>query len=189
MNTTPIDDQLREVHACLRSAMNGVLSARMREAGMPYKLVFGVELPRLESIAREFTPDRRLAQQLWNENIRESKMLASMLMPPAEFLPEMADIWVEEMPTAEVAQTCVMFLLVQEPWAADVAFEWIAGEHPMRQLCGFLIIARLLARGVQFQERSLLELRDQAEALLPQADLPLRKAIHAAISKIEGENL
>lgn len=186
MNETALDDLLREIHASLRSAMNGVLSARMREVGMPYKIVFGVELPRLESIAREFPASRRLAQRLWNENIRESKLLAPMLMPQAEFLPEMADIWVEEMPTAEVAQTCVMYLLVREPWAAEVAFQWIASEHPMRQLCGFLIAARLLSQGIQFHERSLLELRDQADALLPQAGLPLRKAIHAALSKMDS---
>lgn len=185
MNEPNLDDQLRGIHASLRSAMNGMLSARMREVGMPYKIVFGVELPRLESIAREFPANRRLAQQLWNENIRESKLLAAMLMPQTEFLPEMADIWVEEMPTAEVAQTCVMYLLAREPWAADVAFQWIASEHPMRQLCGFLIVARLLSQGIQFHERSLLELRDQADALLPHAGLPLRKAIHAVLSKME----
>ena len=76
----------------LRAAMNGILSAKMREAGAPYKLVFGVELPRLQNIANEFQPSRSLAQQLWNENIRECKLLATMLMPPEEFLPEVADI-------------------------------------------------------------------------------------------------
>ena len=189
MNEPNLDKQLREVHASLRSAMNGVLSARMRELGMPYKVIFGVELPRIESIAREFPASRQLAQGLWNENIRESKLLAPMLMPHAEFLPEMADIWVEEMPTAEVAQTCVMYLFARQTWSAEVAFQWIASDHPMRQLCGFLIVARLLSRGAQLEERSLLELRDQAEALLPHANLPLRKAIHAALSKIEGAEL
>ncbi len=29
----------------LRASMNGILSARMREAGMPFRLIFGVELP------------------------------------------------------------------------------------------------------------------------------------------------
>ena len=77
-NSTVILDIKKE----LRAAMNGILSARMREAGAPYKLVFGVELPRLQSIANEFQPSRQLAQELWNENIRECKLLATMLMPP-----------------------------------------------------------------------------------------------------------
>ncbi|MBO7068624.1 MAG: DNA alkylation repair protein [Bacteroidaceae bacterium] len=168
----------------LRAAMNGILSAKMREAGAPYKLVFGVELPRLQNIASEFKPSRILAQQLWNENIRESKLLATMLMPPQEFLPEIADIWVDEIPTAEVAQVLVMHLLCKEPWCAITSFEWIASSSPMRQLCGFLCIARLLQQGAQLNERSVSELKDQAQSLLPNADLSLRKAIIAAISFI-----
>jgi hypothetical protein len=169
----------------LRAAMNGILSAKMREAGAPYKIIFGVELPRLQSIASEFKPSRTLAQQLWNENIRECKLMATMLMPPQEFLPEMADIWVDEIPTAEVAQILCMQLLCKEPWCAITAFEWIASPTPMRQLCGFLCIARLLQQGAILQERSIEELKDQAQSLLLTADLPLRKAIMAATSFFE----
>ena len=180
-NSTVILDIKKE----LRAAMNGILSAKMREAGAPYKLVFGVELPRLQSIANEFQPSRQLAQELWNENIRECKLLATMLMPPQEFLPEMADIWVDEIPTAEVAQVLCMQLLSKESWSAVTAFEWIASPSQMRQLCGFLCIARLLQQGAQLQERSISELKDQAQSLLPTADLHLRKAIIAATSMLE----
>ncbi len=180
-----IEETVREVKKALRSAMNGVLSAQMRQAGMPYRLVFGVEIPRLISISNEFPSDRKLAQALWNESIRECKILAAMLMPPEEMLPEMAEIWVDEMPTAEIAQTSVMYLFCRTPWAPTIAFEWIAGEHPMRQLCGFLILARLLSQGAEFNEPSILEIRDQAEATLPQADLHLQKAIHAVLGRME----
>lgn len=177
--------EILEIKKELRASMNGILSAKMREAGAPYKLVFGVELPRLQSIASEFESSRVLAQQLWNENIRECKLLATMLMPPQEFLPEMADIWVDEIPTAEVAQVLTMHLLCKEPWCAVTAFEWIASPSHMRQLCGFLCLARLLQQGAQLNERSTIELKDQAQSLLPDADLPLRKAIIAATSFLE----
>lgn len=182
MENSDIQDIKRE----LRAAMNGILSARMREAGAPYKLVFGVELPRLQSIATEFQPSRTLAQQLWNENIRECKLLAAMLMPPQEFLPEIADIWIDEIPTAEVAQVLSMQLISKEPWCATSAFEWIASPSPMRQLCGFLCIARLLQQGAQLQERSAEELKDQAQSLLPNADLALRKAIMATTGLLDS---
>ena len=182
MESSDIQDIKKE----LRAAMNGILSARMREAGAPYKLVFGVELPRLQSIATEFQPSRTLAQQLWNENIRECKLLAAMLMPPQEFLPEIADIWIDEIPTAEVAQVLSMQLISKEPWCATSAFEWIASPSPMRQLCGFLCIARLLQQGAQLQERSAEELKDQAQSLLPNADLALRKAIMATTGLLDS---
>ena len=66
-----IEETIRDIKKEFRASMNGILSAKMREVGMPYKLCFGVELPRLQSIAQEFEPNHQLAQQLWNENIRE----------------------------------------------------------------------------------------------------------------------
>lgn len=179
-----IDEQIRDIKKEFRSSMNGVLAARMREAGMPYKVIFGVEYPRLVSIAQEFAPNRRLAQALWNWNIRECKILATLLMPLDEFLPEIADIWVDETPTAEVAQMAVMNLLWRQSWASEAAFQWIASDNPMRQLYGFLIMARLLQAGAQLNERSLAELRDQASSSLPDADLNLRKAIRAVLDRL-----
>ena len=175
---------IKDIKKELRAAMNGVASARMREAGAPYKLIFGVELPRLQEISREFTPNHQLAQALWNENIRESKILATLLMPLDHFYPEVADIWVDEIPSAEVAQVASMNLFSRLPYAPSLAFEWMASEKEMRQLCGFLIISRLLARGEQFNQPALDELRDQAEASMPEASLPLRKAITSVLERL-----
>lgn len=184
-----IDEQMRAIKQELRAAMNGVLSAQMRQAGMPYKLVFGIELPRLQTIAADFEPNRRLAQQLWHEPIRECKLLAALLMPPTEIPAEVADIWADEMPTAEVAQICSMHLFSHTPWAAEQAFSWIATDHPMRLLCGFLVLAHLLQRGATLNERSQREVLDQAAALLPTADLQLSRAIRAVKNKIEPSEL
>lgn len=172
----------------LRAAMNGVVSAKMREAGMPYKLVFGVELPRLSEIAKEFHADRELAQELWNENIRECKILAAMLMPKESMSAELADIWVDEIPTAEIAQILVHYLFCQQKWAADIAFRWIATNDSNHMLCGFLILARLLAQGAQLNEFSREELLDQADAAFPNADLHTQKAIHAVMEKLNEQN-
>lgn len=184
MNTQEL---IKEIKLELRSVMNGVASAKMREAGMPYKLIFGVELPRLQELADQYRPDRRLAQALWNEAARECKILALQLMPPAECPAEVADIWVEEMATAELAQVGSLCLFPSMPHAADMAFGWIASGHPMRELCGYLTLARLLQRGAVLSDASVQELRDQAAASLPGASLPLRKAIAASLGQLDEE--
>lgn len=178
------EETIRDIKKELRASMNGILSAKMREVGMPYKLCFGVELPRLLDIAREFPANHQLAQQLWNENIRETKILATILMPVDAFYPEVADIWVGEMPSAEIAQIAVQQLFMRLPYAPERAFRWIASDAELTQLCGFLIIARLLSRGEQLNDRSMEELKDQMEAVRPNASLPLRKAIMAIENEI-----
>lgn len=181
---TPI---LRDIKKEFRAAMNGILSAQMRQAGMPYRVIFGVELPRLRSIASEFPASHQLAQILWNEQVRESKLLAIMLMPASELLPEVAEIWLEEAPTAECIQLMSLQLLQCQPWAAEKAFQWIASDSTNLQLGGFLCVARLMARGEVFNPHSLTELHNQALSLLPHADLHLRKAINATLQRMDPE--
>ncbi len=176
-----IEQEILNIKKELRASMNGILSARMRQAGMPYKLVFGVELPRLQNIASEFTPSRQLAQCLWNENIRETRILACLLMPAKEFIPEIADIWGDEIPAAEIAQIMATHLMPYAPRACDVAFEWIASDKEMKQLCGFLCVARLLQQGADIEDRSLEELENQGLSLTNSASPTLKRAITAAL--------
>lgn len=168
--------------------MNGVASAFMRENGLNYKLNFGVELPRLQSIASEFQPDHELAQALWKENIRECKILAGMLQPVETFYPEIAEIWIENMPNPEIAQLTVMNLFQKLPYASEKAFQWIAREEEMFQLCGYLLLARLFMKGDPLNERAENEFLDQAGAAIRHAEGALKKAISNALIKYEEIN-
>ena len=180
-----VEETIVEIKKELRANMNGVASARMREAGLNYHVNFGIDLPRLQEIARQFTPSHELAQQLWHENVRESKILAGLLMPVERFWSDVADIWVEQMPNAEIAQLTVMNLFSRLPYASDKAFEWMGHSDEMFQLCGFLLITRLLMQGAVLTERSRNEVLDQANSLQESPNLHLRKAVLNAIARID----
>ena len=180
------EDIVREIKKELRANMNGIASQYMRENGANYHVNFGVELPRLHNIASEFEPNHQVAQQLWHENVRESKILATILMPTERFYEELADIWVDQIDNAEIAQMASMYLFARLPYVSTKAFEWIASESDIRQLCGYLMIARLLMLGAVFNERSIEELKDQMEAVPDTAPLPLRKVILSIRTKLES---
>lgn len=183
-----ITEEIRKIKQELRLSMNGVASAFMRENGLNYKLNFGVEIPRLQSIANEFQPNHDLAQALWKENIRECKILAGMLQPTDSFYPEIAEIWIESMPNAEIAQLTVMNLFERLPYASEKAFQWIAREEEMFQLCGYLLLARLFLKGTPLNERAENEFLDQASATIAQANGALKKAVINALIKYEEIN-
>ncbi|MCD8318616.1 MAG: DNA alkylation repair protein [Paraprevotella sp.] len=179
-----VQETLRNIKTELRLSMNGVASAYMRENGMRYKVNFGVELPRLKCIAAEYPVSHELAQALWKEDIRECKLLASMLQPTESFYPEIADIWVETMPNIEIAQHTVQNLFCRLPYASEKAFEWIAAENDMFQICGYLLLANLFRRGCRPNERAANEFLDQAGTAL-QGPISVRRAVIAAIQKYQ----
>lgn len=180
---------LASIHADLRSAMNGIAARSIRESGMAYRLVYGIELPRLREIASAYAPDRHLAQELWQEDVRECKMLAIMLYPIGDFDRDMATLWVEAIQPSQVelAQLLAMDRLTHLPDAADLAFQWIAEERPMFQLCGFLVITRLLMQGGRLSPDAEAEFIDQAEAAQHATWTPLRRAVQNALVRLDRE--
>lgn len=159
-----MNELLKDVKTQLRLSMNGAVSQSMREKGVVYKLNFGVELPRLKEIARRYQPNHDLAQALWKEQIRECKILATMLQPIETFYPEIADIWVEQIQHLEIAEVACMQLFQHLPYAPAKSLQWIADEREPFQVCGFLTIARLVSRQGDMSERAAGEFLDQAVA-------------------------
>ena len=163
--------------------MNGMVSQSMREKGMEYKLNFGIEYPRIKEIAAGYEPDHELAQALWKENIRECKILAGLLQPADTFYPEIADIWIEGMDYPELAEYTVMNLFQRLPYASEVVFRWMADEREMFQLCGFLLMARLLMKVEKLNERAEAEFLDQACTAVEGDCGPVQKAASVALRK------
>ncbi len=178
-----LQEQLKEIKTQLRLSMNGAVSQSMREKGLVYKLNFGVELPRIKSIAAAYGKDHALAQALWKEEIRECKILAGLLQPVDSFLPEIADIWVENIRNIEIAELTCMNLFQHLPYAPAKSFHWIAAEDEYTQVCGFLTIARLLTRKGDMNERVENEFLDQALSAFLSGSYHVRNASLTAIRR------
>lgn len=180
---TEIHETIKEIKAQFRLFMNGAISHSMREKGMGYKLNFGIEYPRIKEIAQGFSPSPALAQALWKENIRECKIMATLLYPRAEASRELCELWIEEMQYPELAEYAVMNLFQYLPDASDAAFAWMADERPYSALCGYLLMARLLMGGAVLEERSEAEFVDQAFAAMATDEPIVQKAAGTAMRK------
>jgi len=178
-----LHEQLKDIKTQLRLSMNGAVSQSMREKGLVYKLNFGVELPRIKGIAAAYEKDHALAQALWKEDIRECKILAGLLQPVDTFLPEIADIWVDTMPTVEIAELTSMNLFQHLPYAPAKAFRWIADERELAQICGFLTIACLLQKKGDMEDRVANEFLDQAVSSFLAGSYSVRSAVMAALRR------
>ena len=178
-----IQQQVKEIKQSFRQMMDGAVAASMRSKGVDYKLNWGATLPRLKEKAEEIGKNYELAIALWKENVRECKILATMIMPADEVLPEVIDIWMEQTPTQEIAEQAAFNLYQYLPYAPEKAYTWMASSEPLYQLCGFHIITRLFMNGQEPNERGINEFIDQAIVALQGESLPVRKAATAAIQR------
>lgn len=170
-------DKLKQIKGHFRLMMNGMASQSMREKGLGYSINWGVSLPTLKTLAEEYGKDYELAIELWKENIRECKILATLIMPPADMLPDLACLWVSQVPNQEIAAMVSFNLFQYIEDAKDLAFKWLASESELVQMCGYNVLSRLFMRGDTLDFREINELFDQAKAALESGSLSLQHAV------------
>lgn len=158
--------KLMEIKRSFRLVMNGPTSHTMREMGMEYKLNWGVPFTELKKMATEYGKDYELAIELWKEDIRECKILATLIMPAEDMLPEIVDVWMEQVTSQEIAEMLAFNLLQDVSYAPVLAYQWMASDNPLYEITGFQLIARLFTKGQEPNERGINEFLDQARTAL-----------------------
>lgn len=113
---------------------NGDLAQQMADRGAKYRINFGLNLPQISEIARDFLPGgceygvlpagfdmadfaRRLRD---NKTTRESMLIAPMLFPVGQLTMEEAVSWAKSVATPEVADVLCLKLLRCHPMAAEI---------------------------------------------------------------------
>ncbi len=118
---------------------NGDLAQQMAERGARYRINFGLNLPQVSEIARDFLPGGKEHMAVYggqpplpedldmadfarrlrdNTSTRESMLIAPMLFPVEALSEEEALEWMRSVPTPEVADVLCLKLLRNHPSAA-----------------------------------------------------------------------
>lgn len=181
MTQEEVAEKLREIKRSFRLEMNGTASQSMREKGLDYKLNWGVNLPQLKQQAKTIGKDYDLAIALWKEDIRECKILATLVMPAEGMDEEVAEIWMEQTRSQEMAEMQAFNLYQYCSFGARLAYRWIASSDDLRQICGYGILSRLFMRKQEPNERGINEFMDQAVTALKDSATGVR---HAAMNAL-----
>lgn len=139
-----MDDLIRNIRTDLRLAMNGVVSSSMRNKGVDYKMNFGVDVPRLKEIAQKYESNAALAKELWKLDVRELKILSTMLYPVNEFNEANADEWMNEIPNHEIREHLCRNLLQRLTYADELVQKWTADANESVRLTGYWLYVRLM---------------------------------------------
>ncbi len=173
----------KEIKQSLRLLMNGVTVQSLREKGMDYHLNWGVNLLHLREMASQYEPSLELATLLWADNIRECKILATMLMPPTEFGEQTAREWINQTPTQEIAEIASKNLYCKLSFAKDLAIRLITSPDAMLQLYGYCILGSL--QNLSPEEKQQITLRANNTINNTSLPLGLRHSAHNALLRME----
>lgn len=168
--------KLMKIKRSFRLLMSGPTSQSMTQKGLGYKINWGVPFIELKKMALEYGKDYELAIELWKKDIRECKILATLIMPAEKMLPEITDIWMEQVKSQEMAEMLAFNLLQHVDYAPAIAYEWIATDKTLYEIAGFQLLARLFANGQEANERGINEFLDQAAVALQGDNMGIKHA-------------
>lgn len=131
-----VNETVREIKRSFRPLMNGVASQSMRQKGVDYKINWGVSLPDLQKMAQQYGKNLELAVALWQENIRECKILATLIMPPGEMDDALAEKWMGEINSQDLAEMASFNLFQHLRHAAELSYGWTKSNRVVEQMCG-----------------------------------------------------
>lgn len=130
-------DTLRTIKQHFMAMRNGVVADTLRSAGLPHRVIFGLNLPQIAAIARDVEQSEAIASALWEDkNVRESRLLAAYLMPPDRMTPDKAIGMAGGCTTREEADILCFRLLRRLSFAESLADTLEASSDFMTAYCG-----------------------------------------------------
>lgn len=141
-----VDDDVKQIKRSFRLFMNGVASSSMRDKGLEYKINWGIPVTRLRDMAAQYAPSVALAERLWESDVRECKILATMLMPAEQFSEPMALSWLSVCNNQEMVEMLVFNLVQNMPGVETFAVSMLHSDEPNASLAALHLVSRLVAR-------------------------------------------
>ncbi|MEO0093897.1 MAG: DNA alkylation repair protein [candidate division WOR-3 bacterium] len=181
--------QYDEILKRLKSLSNPKAVEGMAKYGITAERAYGVSIPNLRKIAKEIGKDHKLAQRLWESNIRETRILASMIDDPVLVTEKQMEKWVKEFDYWEICDQVCQNLFTDTKFAYQKAIEWSKRDEEFVKRAGFALIAWLAFKDKKAKD-------EQFEVFLPiikrestDDRILVKKAVNWALRQIGKRNI
>ncbi|MFA4838559.1 MAG: DNA alkylation repair protein [Candidatus Neomarinimicrobiota bacterium] len=184
-NHLEFDEILRR----LKSLSNPSAIAGMERFGITPGKTFGVGIPPLRALAKEIGKNHSLAARLWNENIRETRILASMIDDPKQLTEAQMSSWVVGFDYWEICDQCIMNLFEKSPLAWQKAIEWAERPEEFVRRAGFVLMARLAVSDKKAKDEDFAPFWELIEKYADDERNMVKKAVNWALRQMGKRNL
>jgi 3-methyladenine DNA glycosylase AlkD len=111
--------------------------------GITSKNNFGVSINKLRPFAKGIGKNHNLAVQLWDTEIHEARLLATMIDEPGMVTEKQMEKWVRDFNSWDICDQCCSNLFDKTGFAFKKVFEWTKKEEEFIKRAGFVLMATL----------------------------------------------
>lgn len=128
-----------------RNADGNVMESLVKR-GVSYKFSYGIKTFFLKEIAGDFMPSGEIANELWESNIREMRILATHLQPVNELSAEKMNAWVNDFNNPEIVEQACLNLFKDSEIAGRIYAEWCESKQTYIKMSGFVLFSLIAER-------------------------------------------
>ena len=151
-------EQYKSILKKINRNADGDVMIHMYKRGVKYKRSYGVKLIVLKEMVKQFEGSHDLAAELWESNIREMRIFASMLQPLDSLTEEQMNNWSNDFNNPEIVEQACINLFQHSALAEKIAFEWCIDDKEYVKMAGFLLISLItpkISENVTYLENTL----------------------------------
>ena len=142
-----VDDRISKLIRSFRKQMNGETAGQMEKRGIRYKLNFGVGLVALREKAKSLPNDPELADRLWYRGIRETMILATLIIPKEDMDFERGLEWSTLIDNCELVEQAALNMFSKVASAERLVEEWFSSESVYLNALAFYTLGWLFRFG------------------------------------------
>lgn len=124
-----IEKEVEWVKNQVRLHMNGATTSQMEQRGIHYRVNYGVAVPHLMQLAKRIPVSYELAERLWFLEIRETMLLAAMLVPAEAMTVARCKEWAAKINNKDLVERSAMYLWGRLDVLDALLNEWLASPN------------------------------------------------------------
>lgn len=172
----------------LRAQADPAFVRRLEKVGIQAEQAFGVPVPQLRRLAREFGTEQALARALWHTNVHEARILAVFIADAVAMSDREIERWLQDIGTWDLCDHFCVDLVKDtvDPWS--FVPRWIDHQALFVRRAAFTLVATLAIHDKDAADERFIQLLELVERQAGDSRNLVNKAASWAIRQIGKRN-
>jgi 3-methyladenine DNA glycosylase AlkD len=179
---------IAEILEEMRTQANPANLEGMARFGINSSTALGLTTPQIRAIARRVGTNQQLAEQLWDTDIREALILASLVGDPKTITRSTMNRWTRKFNSWDICDACCCELFDRTPHVWAMLPKWAASKREFVRRAAFSTLAGLAVHAKKAEDQLFLDALPLIENYACDDRNFVRKAVNWALRNIGKRN-
>jgi len=177
-------NQILKIQRALRPLGSKKNIVGMKKFGINFKQAYGVNIPVLRKLAKDYKPNHDLALELWETKIHELMLLAIFIDDYKRVTKLQMNKWTKDFASWDICDQCCSNLFDKTPYTYEKIFEWSKSKKEFVKRAGFVLMAAIAVHNKEMDDKMFLNFFPLIEKESYDDRNFVRKAVNWALRQI-----